>query len=102
MYLLKNNKLVKFDTTEDKPHGIKAIKTIEIPSTIIITKQVNDMVTVSTKQYKLKNEIDGYIFRNDNNEQLGGYNITIGDAVKMALNLKYRVYNDDVEITLPE
>ena len=102
MYLLKNNQLIKLDTTEDNWRGIKAIKTIDIPSTIVITKQLNTMSTPLPKEYTLRYELDGYIFKNINDEQLGSYHQTIGDAVYMALKMRYKVYNAINEILLPE
>jgi hypothetical protein len=84
MYLLRNNKLIEIDISEeDKYKQIRAKK--KNCSILYIRKEFNRFY---------------FIAKNTMIEPILHGNETIGDAISHALSLGYRVYNGDVEITL--
>jgi hypothetical protein len=114
MTLLRDNKLITVDTSEDKDNTIIAIKSLDY---LLANEKYHDKA-VSDKIYTLRWEEnnrtftsapDHYIFRcsqscwADGSGMNGGYTgmqLTKGDAIKLMLKDGFRVYNGDIEITL--
>ncbi len=115
MYLLRNNKIIHISLDEDCINNkITAIKSVEQLHKESLASTINDSI-VKDKIFTLGFEHagktgtkDGYLFRitqsqySDNSGLKGGMGVhtSKGEAIKRALELGYKVFNGDIEITL--
>src|ERR1700712_3052703 len=102
MYLLRDGKLENIDISEDKDIVTVVTTVEELKAKSTFDGFVKDEI------YTLKSENEGYIFRRTQSPYkddsglgngISGHHSSKGSAINKAIEYKFRVYQNDKEIT---
>ncbi len=106
MYLLRDNKIIIVDVSEDAINNIKSIKTVEelkkeYNSSSIVKDKISTLTYYRGNKSGWVFEITQSQFTDDSGIGHGnGIHETKGDAIMVQLRSGYKVYINDKEITL--